>query len=63
MAVADESQDQDLATAMVEDARQQEGVAGALNESALAGGVVGFAVAAAAFLAARLARTRRRRRA
>jgi hypothetical protein len=63
MAVPDESQDRDLAEAMVDEPRRQEGVASALNDSALAGGVLGFAVAAAAFLAARLARTRRRRRA
>jgi hypothetical protein len=46
---------------MDESGRSQQDVARALGDSALAGGVAGFVVAAAAFLAARFARALRRR--
>jgi hypothetical protein len=56
------SQHDDPVTAMVERSQRREGVARGLSESALAGGIMGFAFAAAAFLAARFARIRKRGR-
>ena len=61
--MATEPQHEDVVKAMVDKSREREGVMRTLDESALAGGIIGFAVAAAALLAARFTRVRKRRRA
>ena len=60
--MATEPQHEDVVKAMVDKSQEREGVMRTLDESALAGGIIGFAVAAAALLAARFTRVRKRRR-
>lgn len=60
--MTDEPEDEDVVRVMAGKSQEREGVIRTLDESALAGGIIGFAVAAAALLAARFARARERRR-